>query len=150
MAIGQVDGVCKICGEKFTVKRKFHKRSEANYFEESMQGQFDTCPSCYREQKCKEQHAIKDSKPITITLWVSKITENNPITIHLTGGTYPIKEQLKELSYKWDPDNYAWAKAVTLEEVNEEILSLRKIKKVTVINRVYKSRLEEWKKAHTL
>lgn len=54
MAIGQVDGVCKTCGEKFTIRRKFHKRSEANYFEESMQGQFDICPSCYREQKCKE------------------------------------------------------------------------------------------------
>ena len=38
MAIGEVKGICKKCGEEFTVRKKFHKGTEAREFEEKISG----------------------------------------------------------------------------------------------------------------
>ena len=30
MAIGEVTGICRVCGEKFTIRKKFYKRKDLN------------------------------------------------------------------------------------------------------------------------
>lgn len=149
MAIGKVDGICKICGEKFTIQKKFYKRRDANAFEENMRGQYDICPDCYREQKYEEKQAAKDAEPIVATVKISKIEEKQPVTIYLTGGTYPVKEQLKEYNYKWSRDDYSWIKSIQREKVKEEILILKEIKETTAFNRMYKEDYEKWMQAHS-
>ena len=97
MAIGEVKGICKKCGEEFTVRKKFHKGTEAREFEEKYQDFYDECPECYSERRRAEKEAEEKEKPIIATLKISKIEEDFPITIFLTGETYSVKEKLKEL-----------------------------------------------------
>ena len=72
MAIGEVTGICRVCGEKFTIRKKFYKRKEADSFERNAQEQYDLCPTCYREQKNQEKHEEKTAEPIIPQMRISK------------------------------------------------------------------------------
>ena len=148
MAIGEVTGICRVCGEKFTIRKKFYKRKEAGSFERNAQEQYDLCPTCYREQKTQEKHEEKAAEPIIATVRISKTEEILPITIYLSGGTYPVKEQLKEQGYKWNCDDYVWIKSIQRENVKAEILSLKAIKETIAYNRMYQEAYEKWLNAH--
>ena len=149
MAFGEVKGICKKCGQEFTVRKKFHKGKEAREFEQNCQDYFDECPECYGERRRAERAAEEEKKPIIITLKNSKIEEPFPITIFLTGETYPVKEKLKELGYKWDKDNRAWSKYLLLENVKREMLDLEKIKEIKMSGRLLnKGEYNNWLAAH--
>ena len=75
---------------------------------------------------------------------ISKTEEIFPITIYLSGGTYPVKEQLKEQGYKWNCDDYVWIKSIQRENVKAEILSLKAIKETIAYNRMYQEAYEKW------
>lgn len=83
------------------------------------------------------------------SLKISKIEEDLPITISLTGETYSVKEKLKELGYKWDRDIRAWKKYLLLENVEQEIVILKEIKKIKMSGRPpKKSEYNNWLAAH--
>ena len=139
MAIGEVKGICKKCRQEFTVRKKFHKGNEAR----------DECPECYSERRRAEKEAEEKEKPIIATLKISKIEEDLPITISLTGETYSVKEKLKELGYKWDRDIRAWKKYLLLENVEQEIVILKEIKRIKMSGRPpKKSEYNNWLAAH--
>ncbi len=149
MAIGEVKGICKKCGEEFTVRKKFHKGTEAREFEEKYQDFYDECPECYSERRRAEKEAEEKGKPIIATLKISKIEEDFPITIFLTGETYSVKEKLKELGYKWDRDIRAWKKYLLLENVEQEIVILKEIKRIRMSGKPpKKSEYNNWLAAH--
>lgn len=149
MAIGEVKGICKKCGQEFTVRKKFYKGNEAREFEEKYQDFYDECPECYSERRRIEKEAEEKEKPIIVGLKISKIEESLPITISLTGETYPVKEKLKEIDYKWDKDNRAWVKGLLLESVENEIITLKKIKDIKISGRPpKKSEYNNWLMAH--
>ena len=149
MAIGEVKGICKKCGQEFTVRKKFYKGNEAREFEEKYQDFYDECPECYSERRRIEKEAEEKEKPIIVGLKISKIEESLPITISLTGETYPVKEKLKELGYKWDKDSRAWVKYLLLEGVQNEISTLKKIKDIKMSGRPPKrSEYNNWLAAH--
>lgn len=149
MAIGEVKGICKKCGQEFTVRKKFHKGNEAREFEQKYQDYYDECPECYSERRRAEKEAEEKEKPIIATLKISKIEEDFPITIFLTGETYSVKEKLKEIDYKWDKDERAWVKQLLLEDVENEILTLRKIKETKMSGKPPKrSEYNNWLAAH--
>ena len=149
MAIGEVKGICKKCGEEFTVRKKFHKGTEAREFEEKYQDFYDECPECYSERRRAEKEAEEKEKPIIATLKISKIEEDLPITISLTGETYSVKEKLKELGYKWDRDIRAWKKYLLLENVEQEIVILKEIKRIKMSGKPpKKSEYNNWLAAH--
>lgn len=66
MAIGEVTGICKVCGKKFTIRKKFYKRKEADSFERNAQEQYDLCPTCYREQKTQKNMKKKIQNPLLL------------------------------------------------------------------------------------
>lgn len=104
-------------------------------------------PECYSERRRAEKEA--EEKPIIIGLKISKIEEDLPITISLTGETYSVKEKLKELGYKWDRDIRAWKKYLLLENVEQEIVILKEIKKIKMSGRPpKKSEYNNWLAAH--
>lgn len=149
MAIGEVRCICKKCGQEFTVRRKFHKGKEAREFEENYQGYYDECPDCYGERRRAEEAAEEKEKPIFVMLKISKIEASLPITVSLTGETYPVKENLKELGYKWDKDSQAWVKYLLLEGVENEISTLKKIKEIKMAGKPpKKSEYNNWLGAH--
>lgn len=149
MAIGEVKGICKKCRQEFTVRKKFHKGNEAREFEQKYQDYYDECPECYSERRRIEKEAEEKENPIIVGLKISKIEESLPITISLTGETYPVKERLKEIDYKWDKDNRAWVKQLLLEDAENEILTIKKIKEIKMSGRPpKKSEYNNWLAAH--
>ena len=44
-------------------------------------------------------------------------------TIAITGNTYPVKDQLKALGARWDPDQKAWMVATEKADRAREIVS---------------------------
>ena len=91
----------------------------------------------------------KEEEPIIAILKISKIEEDFPITIFLTGETYSVKEKLKELGYKWDRDIRAWKKYLLLESVEQEIVILKEIKRIKMSGRPpKKSEYNNWLAAH--
>lgn len=101
-----------------------------------------------KEEEPKKEAEEKE-KPIIATLKISKIEEDFPITIFLTGETYSVKEKLKELGYKWDRDIRAWKKYLLLENVEQEIVILKEIKRIKMSGKPpKKSEYNNWLAAH--
>jgi len=52
-----------------------------------------------------------------------KVTERNG-RVYVNGDTYHIRDQLKRLKYRWDPERKMWYKETSIEEVKSELESI--------------------------
>ena len=117
MAKATLTCTCKKCGQQFCVTRFFSNRSDADHFVEFYTGSdhYDTCQDCYAEEmKVIHEKEIACQK-IAFETRIELIDKVNLECVFYpsVSNTYAIKDQLKELGYKWNPQKQHLEKRVS-------------------------------------
>ena len=86
---------CKVCGIEFLLQNNHLLTEEdANNWEQWAVNQEFTCPDCKHIQKKGNRRVRRYSYKI--------IPDNNDYRMAVMGNTYAIKDQLKQVGFKWD------------------------------------------------
>lgn len=89
---------CATCGAEFTKEATKYNRRLADEWVRWAESTFRQCPSCWG----KEQREKEMQEPPTLTISLLPHNPDAPILLVWSGNTYPIKDQLKEMGYRWD------------------------------------------------
>jgi len=68
-----------------------------------------------------EEHEV--GREVCVDKLTLKVTEKNG-RVYVNGDTYHIRDSLKRLRYRWDPNIKAWYKDASIEEVKRELEEL--------------------------
>lgn len=132
------------CGHEQTVelfgKYADRERKIKFYKEEGL------CTECYKNRKREEEAEM----PLTLNIGLNVFFNHDaPFELSFGGNSYQVKDDIKELGFRWREidsgfesifamkPNYAWAKNVTFENINEEVKKIKERFPEIVIKRAF-------------
>jgi hypothetical protein len=99
---------CEKCGAEFIRESYCSNRRNANSWEEWAEEAFTLCTDCWKEQQREERKAKREAQGLVCDVFVNPtLTREKGVvmcTLIADGDTYPYKEMLKVLGYRWNSD----------------------------------------------
>jgi hypothetical protein len=126
---------CNVCGTTFERIGYRHSRDEADSWQKYVEENFTLCTDCWKKQKEEERKALGLVCDIYVNIDLTRQKGMVMCTLVADGDTYPHKDELKNLGYRWGSANpasgalgdwlgakesrMAWSKSSPIEKVQE-------------------------------